>query len=93
MSALNPYRGKHFEMDGPFVSARAVAPNDAADLPVVCRGIQVTQAGTLHCLFVNDELDAAQDVTIPVQPGFTYRFMLSRVYATGTTCGNVIALY
>lgn len=91
--AQNPYRGKHFELDGPFVSALAVTPNDANDLVNVCRGVQVTQAGILHCTFMNDGLEENAAVSVPVQPGFTYRFMLSRVWATGTTCGAVIALY
>ncbi len=87
--AQNPYRGKTFELNGPFHKAIAVAPDDANDLALVCRGVQVTQAGVLHCTFADD----STDVLVPVQPGFTYRFMLSRVWAAGTTCGAVIALY
>ena len=64
-------------------------PNDADDLENVCRGVMVTQAGILHCTFMDDTVD----VQVPVLPGFTYRFMLSRIWATDTTCGNVIAFY
>ncbi|MEJ0004360.1 MAG: hypothetical protein WDN30_14025 [Pararobbsia sp.] len=49
----------------------------------------MTQAGVLHCTFADDDTD----VKVPVQPGFTYGFMLSRIWNTGTTCGAVVALY
>lgn len=89
ITASNPFRGKKFELDGPFHKAIAVTPDDANDLALICRGAQVTTAGILHCTFADDTVPVA----VPVQPGFTYRFMLSRIWATGTTCGAVIALY
>lgn len=89
ITASNPYRGKKFELDGPFHKALAVTPDDNNDLAQMCRGVVVTQAGVLHCTFADDTVP----VSVPVQPGFTYRFMLSRIFATGTTCGAVVALY
>jgi hypothetical protein len=32
-------------------------------------------------------------VTVQVQPGYTYRFMLTRVFATGTSATGIVALY
>jgi hypothetical protein len=89
ITAQNPYRGKKFELDGPFHQAVAVTPDDANDLPNICRGVVVTTTGVLKCTFADDTVP----VLVPVTAGFTYRFMLSRVWATGTTCGAVIALY
>lgn len=89
ITASNPFRGKKFELDGPFHKAVAVTPDDANDLALVCRGVVVTQAGVLKCTFMDD----TTPVSVPVQPGFTYFFMLSRIFATGTTCGAVVALY
>ena len=89
ITASNPYRGKKFELNGPFHKALAIVPDDANDLVLICRGVQVTQAGILQCTFADD----TTPVAVPVQPGFTYRFMLSRIWATGTTCGAVVALY
>lgn len=89
ITAQNPFRGHTFSLDGPFHQAIAVTPDNANDLAFVCRGIQVTTAGVLQCTFADDTVP----VSVPVQPGFTYRFMLSRVWATGTTCGAVVALY
>lgn len=89
ITAQNPFRGHTFGLDGPFHKAVAVTPDDANDLALVCRGIQVTVAGNLHCTFADD----TAPVTIAVQPGFTYRFMLSRVWATGTTATGIVALY
>lgn len=89
ISANNPYRGKKFELDGPFHQAITVTPDDTNDLVNVCRGVMVGAAGTLHCTLADD----ATPVTLQVQPGFTYRLMLSRVWATGTSATGIVALY
>jgi hypothetical protein len=89
ITAQNPFRGHNTELDSPFHQALAVTPDDANDLVNVCRGIQVTVAGNLHCTFADD----TTPVTIAVSPGFTYRFMLARVWATGTTATGIVALY
>lgn len=88
-TAQNPFRGKKFELDGPFHQAVTVTPDDANDLVNVCRGIMVAAAGNIKVTFADD----AAPVTIAVQPGFTYRFMVSRVFATGTTATGIVALY
>lgn len=87
--AQNPFRGHTTSLDGPFMSALTVTPDNANDLVNVCRGVTVSTAGNLQCQFLND----SAPVTIAVIPGYTYRFMLTRVFATGTTCGTVTALY
>lgn len=89
ITAANPYRGKKFELDGPFHQAVAVTPDDNNDLVNVCRAVMVGAAGTLHCMFADD----TTPVTIQVQPGYTYRFMLSRIYAASTSATGIVALY
>jgi hypothetical protein len=89
ITAQNPFRGKTFDLDGPFHRALAVTPDDANDLVNVCRGVTVGAAGNLKVTFADDSVP----VTIAVSPGFTYRFMLARVWATGTTATGIVALY
>lgn len=89
ITAQNPYRGKTFELDGPFHKAVAVTPDDANDLALICRGLMVGGAGNIKVTFADD----TTPVTIAVQPGFTYRFMASRVWATSTTATGIVALY
>lgn len=71
------------------MSAVNVTPDNSNDLVNVCRGLTVGAAGTLKCQFLND----TAPVTVQVQPGYTYRFMLSRVFATGTSATGIVALY
>jgi hypothetical protein len=65
-----------------------VTPSDTADLPKLTRkGLMVGTAGTLHVL---DEGNQALTLTVPA--GFV-PLVVRRVYATGTTCSGITALF
>lgn len=75
----------------PFVGAVAVTPNDGADIPApgVTRGIYIGGAGNLKA----DMADGSTVTFVGLLVGWTYEFRCKRIYATGTTATNIIALY
>ena len=84
--------GANVEVEG-LLAHRAVAvtPSDAADLPdgVTTVGLYVGGAGDVHVT-----LQGGSDVTFKSVPGGTLlRVAARRVWATGTTATNIVALY
>ena len=75
-------------LDMPAVAAAAVVPDDASDLAYATRAIYVGQGGALAVRMVSgDEVTLAE-----VQPGMIYPLRVTRVLATGTTAGGLVAL-
>lgn len=72
----------------PLTAPYPIVPSDSADLPVVPYGIYVGTGGDVKLRGV----DGSVDVTYKNLPDASYiNVAASRVYATGTTAGNMIA--
>ena len=74
-------------LDFPALNADAVTPSDAADLPNVARALWVGSSGNVRV-----DTGGGDNVTfVGVQGVLPVR--VRRVYTTGTTATNIVALY
>lgn len=85
MSNLNNWQAA----SGPATSAFAITPSDSADLPEIARlyvgtsgNVQVTLSG----------MPDGTSVTLPGVPAGFAPLLVKRVWAAGTTAGNLIGL-
>lgn len=68
----------------------SVTPNDSADLPSICRGIWVGGAGNLAVTLS----ESGENITFTGVPaGTLLPLEVKRVYATGTTATNLVAVW
>lgn len=74
---------------GEYDHARAITPNDNADLAKVTRAISCTGAGNVVVILEND----TTAVTLSVAVGHPLRVRAKRVLATSTTATGLVALY
>ena len=75
---------------GPAHNAAAVNPADGSDLPVFSTALFVGGAGAIKV----DMVGGTTAVTLTgVVAGSVLPLRVSRVYATGTTATNIVALY
>ncbi len=72
---------------GPPVEASDVTPSDSADLSVFPRGLWVGVSGNVRVGFLRGSAVTLVGVQGLI-PG-----VIKRVYATGTTATNIVALY
>ena len=73
----------------PAKGAFVVAPNDTLDLPGCNRALYVGTKGDVHVIMCD-----GTDVTFyNVQVGSVLPIRVTRVYNTGTTASNILALY
>ena len=73
----------------PGEGAAAVTPNDSTDLTTIARALYVGGAG-------NVKIDAADGSTVTfsgVLAGSILPVRAARVYSTGTTATNIVAIY
>lgn len=77
-------------LESPASQAFTVAPSDDADLSRNTRGIICSEAGTVRCTFVNDVDDTYVDIA--VLGGVLYPFRLKRVWDTGTSEIDIVAV-
>ncbi len=73
----------------PGEGAAAVTPNDSTDLTTIARALYVGGAG-------NVKIDAADGSTVTfsgVLAGSILPVRVARVYSTGTTASNIVAIY
>ncbi len=75
-------------LDSPPVGGFAVTPDDAADLAVASRGLNVGAAGAVRVTTVD-----GSDLTLELAAGGIVPIRVTRVWATGTTAGAIVALY
>ena len=75
-------------LSGPALTAFTVTPDDAADLPEASRAVYIGTGGNLSVRMLSGEVvtfaGLAAGTFLPVR--------VSRIRATGTTAGNIIAL-
>ena len=84
------YKYQSTENDDPASHALAITPNDGVDLTEVPRAIYIGTAGNL----VVDMHKTGTNITFSnVQAGTLLPLRVSRVYATGTSAGAIVALY
>lgn len=76
------------DMNGAYDEAAAIVPADGADLPALTRAIYVGVAGD-----VKVDMETTGTVTFKALPVGIQRLRVKRVYATGTTATNLVALY
>jgi hypothetical protein len=83
------FSGRSLSATGSAYTLRAVTPDDAADLPDgMARGLFVGAAGDVVLL---DASGAA--ATLTSNAAQYHPIYVSRVLATGTTAGGIVALY
>jgi hypothetical protein len=74
-------------------AAYVVTPNDGADLPSVAFGLYIGTAGTLKVDCASEASDANKvTVTFPNVVQGILPLKVKRVYATGTSATNIVAL-
>lgn len=71
-------------------SAVAVTPNDSADLALTSRGLYIGGAGAVRVLL---DLDSVAVTFSGCVAGSVLPIRCVRVYSTGTTATNLLALY
>lgn len=86
MAALDNITGNS---TNPASSAVAVTPNDTADLTNVTRAIYIGTGGNLSVIMQ----DGSTCTFTGVLAGTVYPLRVSRVRATGTTAGSIVALW
>ena len=84
----DPFDSFSVGLESPASHAYAVTPNDAQDLPVSCRALNVAQGGTVRVTTVGGD-----DVTIAVTEGSPFPLRCRRIWATGTSATGGGALY
>lgn len=82
-------RDPGFSLSGSSGTAAAVTPNDSADLAYIARGLYVGGAGTLKVT-----LEDGTNLTFgAVTAGSLLPIRVSRVWSTGTSATNIVALF
>ena len=85
----DPFAGRpHAEFLRPMSRGQAWAPDDATDTPFVTRQVRVGLPGDLRVTLAG----SAAPVVIPVVAGVPCDVRVTRVFATGTTAGQVVIL-
>ena len=76
---------------GPARRARAVTPDDGADLPVYAKALYLGVAGSVRVLTV--DAPDGEAVVFANHPAGYLPLQVRRVLATGTTAGQIVALF
>lgn len=81
-------------LESPVVNGFAITPSDSDDLNRYSRYVYVGTAGDLKVALVGQDADQTNVVVTltGLAKGF-YPLRIRRVYATGTTATNLVALY
>jgi hypothetical protein len=75
-------------IDGPANNAAVVTPNNSTDLTYASRALVVGVAGTITV----DMVGIGTNIELTVEAG-VLPIRVTRVYATGTTATNIVALW
>lgn len=86
-----PSRIEIFDVSASAKGAFAIVPSDTQDLPWQSRFIYVGSGGVIRCTF-RDNDPAYQVTDLVVRTGEFHPVGLRRVFATGTTAANLVAL-
>ncbi|WP_136443999.1 spike base protein, RCAP_Rcc01079 family [Pacificoceanicola onchidii] len=66
----------------------AISPDDATDLSTVTRALNVGIAGAVRATLLDGSV-----VTLNLAAGTVFPMRATRVWATGTTAGDIVGLY
>ena len=90
-------RHKDTGLDAPADIGLAVSANDTTDLPNgATRGLYVGTAGNVTVIFAADTTNSGAGTAVALKnlaAGVAHPFRVRRVYSTGTTATDVVALY
>lgn len=75
-------------LESPAVRISEVDPSDSTDLPEASRAINVAQSGAVRVTTVE-----GTTATIFVAAGIAFPIRAARIWSTGTTAGNIVALW
>ena len=84
----DPFKTHTTGLQSPVRNALEVTPDDAADLAVPCRALNVAEQG-----FVRVTTLGGDTVRLFVNAGGLIPVRVSRVWATDTTATGIVALY
>lgn len=82
------FAGTDGRLNSPAANLAEVTPNDSADLAKATRAINVAASGTVKVTTVRD-----QEVTIYVAAGVAFPVRAKRIWATGTTATDIVAMW
>lgn len=91
MSAENKFERTVFGAEAPAPHVVLITPSDSVDVLVALRGIAFGTVGALKVTTLGGET-----VTIPsgvLAAGIIHPIMITRVWSTGTTAGNIVGVY
>ena len=89
MPATDNYSRQQTEPHDPARNAAVVTPSNSADLTYVTRGVYVGTGGNIKVTTAG-----GQDITFSnVIGGLVLPFAVKRIWATGTTASDMIALW
>jgi hypothetical protein len=74
---------------GPATDAEAVTPNDGADITDVSRGLYVGTTGNVKVTMSSGDVVTFNSMAA----GIIHPIRVKRVWSTGTTAGNIVAVY
>lgn len=72
-----------------FQNAASVTPSDSEDLSDIASALWIGSTGALKV----DLEGEGTEITFAAVPAGLFRSRVKRVYATGTSAGNIVALY
>lgn len=84
----DPFQSFSKSLTTPPTGGSAVAPSDANDLPVPTRALNVAGAGFVRVTLLDGDV-----VTLSVAAGVLFPLRAVRIWATGTTAADIVALY
>ncbi len=82
------FAGYTSSLESPAVNLLEVTPDDGADLAFVSRAINVGTSGTVRLTTLNGDT-----ATVYVAAGGAFPIRAQRIFATGTTATNIVAMY
>lgn len=89
MPAVDKFEREDVSLGDPYSSGAAVTPNDGTDLAYVTRALWIGGAGNLKVTL----LDGSAVTLNGCAAGQVVPVRAARVWATGTTATNIVALY
>jgi hypothetical protein len=76
-------------INAPALNGAVVTPSDSADLPNVARGVYCGTAGDLKVTTINGDVITFTSLV----GGVIHPICAARIWSTGTTAANIIAVY
>lgn len=75
-------------LESPATGLASVTPDDATDLPITSRALNVASSGEIRLTTIRGDTE-----TVYVAAGIAFPVRARRVWATGTTASGVVVMY